>query len=164
MKKITKNNEKGFTIIEVVLVLAIAGLIFLVVFLALPQLQRSRRDTQRKSDAGRGLAALESYSGNNNGSYPKDIAAFKADVLPAYLATETDPVTGALIGWSDPSTGLVYSEASAAPATITTLTEGQYWYQTNATCDGQTFKAGDGRDIVFIMFQESGGQYCQDNQ
>ena len=38
----------GFTIIEVVLVLAIAGLIFLMVFVALPALQRSQRDTQRK--------------------------------------------------------------------------------------------------------------------
>lgn len=44
-KKIQKN---GFTIIEVVLVLAVAGLIFLMIFLALPALQRSQRDTQRK--------------------------------------------------------------------------------------------------------------------
>lgn len=46
-KKFQKN---GFTIIEVVLVLAVAGLIFLMVFLALPALQRSQRDTQRKSE------------------------------------------------------------------------------------------------------------------
>ena len=45
---------EGFTIIEVVLVLAIAGLIFLMVFLALPALQRSQRDTQRKNDMARG--------------------------------------------------------------------------------------------------------------
>jgi len=52
MKKLT-NKESGFTIIEVVLVLAIAGLIFLVVFLALPALQRSQRDSQRRTDLGR---------------------------------------------------------------------------------------------------------------
>ena len=45
--------NKGFTIIEVVLVLAIAGLIFLAVFLALPALQRNQRDTQRKNDMSR---------------------------------------------------------------------------------------------------------------
>ena len=39
-----KDNKKGFTIIEVVLVLAIAGLIFAMVFIALPALQRSQRD------------------------------------------------------------------------------------------------------------------------
>ena len=49
MKELKLNyseNKKGFTIIEVVLVLAIAGLIFLMVFLALPALQRSQRDSQ----------------------------------------------------------------------------------------------------------------------
>ncbi|MCL2869540.1 prepilin-type N-terminal cleavage/methylation domain-containing protein, partial [Candidatus Saccharibacteria bacterium] len=35
-------TRQGFTIIEVVLVLAIAGLIFLMVFIALPALQRSQ--------------------------------------------------------------------------------------------------------------------------
>lgn len=50
---------EGFTIIEVVLVLAIAGLIFLMVFLALPALQRSQRDTQRKNDIGRLKAAYQ---------------------------------------------------------------------------------------------------------
>jgi prepilin-type N-terminal cleavage/methylation domain-containing protein len=39
-------NKKGFTIIEVVLVLAIAALIFLMVFSALPALQRNQRDTR----------------------------------------------------------------------------------------------------------------------
>ena len=52
-------TKKGFTIIEVVLVLAIAGLIFLMVFLALPALQRSQRDTQRKNDISR-LQAVNS--------------------------------------------------------------------------------------------------------
>ena len=50
-------NKKGFTLIEVVLVLAIGGLIFLLAFLAFQQVQRNRRDTQRRSDAGR-MAAL----------------------------------------------------------------------------------------------------------
>ncbi|MBP6925380.1 prepilin-type N-terminal cleavage/methylation domain-containing protein [Candidatus Saccharibacteria bacterium] len=36
--KTTNQTKKGFTIIEVVLVLAIAGLIFLMVFIALPAL------------------------------------------------------------------------------------------------------------------------------
>jgi len=55
MKKHKLN--KGFTIIEVVLVLAVAGLIFLMVFLAVPALGRSQRDTARKNDARNLLAA-----------------------------------------------------------------------------------------------------------
>ena len=65
------NSKKGFTIIEVVLVLAIAGLIFLMVFIALPAMQRSQRDTQRRNDFSQFSAAMTSYMTNNNGSLPK---------------------------------------------------------------------------------------------
>lgn len=58
-------TKQGFTIIEVVLVLAIAGLIFLMVFVALPQLQRSQRDTQRRQDLSRVVTALVQYQTNN---------------------------------------------------------------------------------------------------
>lgn len=61
-------KERGFTIIEVVLVLAIAALIFLMVFIALPALQASQRDTARKSDVSIVSAAYDSASGNNNGN------------------------------------------------------------------------------------------------
>ena len=56
-----KKTTTGFTIIEVVLVLAIAGLIFLMVFLALPALQRQQRDTQRRSDASRVATNLTNW-------------------------------------------------------------------------------------------------------
>lgn len=68
-----KNNnkfKKGFTIIEVVLVLAIAGLIFLMVFIALPALQSSQRNTQREDDLSRFLTAITDYSTNNSGRIP----------------------------------------------------------------------------------------------
>ena len=68
MKK--QNDKKGFTIIEVMLVIAIAGLIFMLVFLALPALQRSRRDQQRKTDMSRITSALENYKSNNRGAIP----------------------------------------------------------------------------------------------
>ena len=42
------SEQKGFTIIEVMIVLAIAGLIILIVFLAVPALQRNGRNTQQK--------------------------------------------------------------------------------------------------------------------
>ena len=65
----TKNdNKKGFTIIEVVLVLAIAGLIFAMVFIALPALQRSQHDQSRKNDASTVAAAITNWnSANRNG-------------------------------------------------------------------------------------------------
>ena len=53
MNNVRKQKDEGFTIIEVVLVLAIAALIMLMVFIALPELQRNQRDTERKNDISR---------------------------------------------------------------------------------------------------------------
>ena len=69
LKPPTNQTRKGFTIIEVVLVLAIAGLIFLMVFIALPTLQRNQRDTQRKNDLSRLKTALDSYKSNSRAKF-----------------------------------------------------------------------------------------------
>lgn len=66
----TQQKNNGFTIIEVVLVLAIAGLIFLMVFVALPALQAGQRDTARKSDASTVLSAVNTYISGNRGNLP----------------------------------------------------------------------------------------------
>lgn len=67
MKKISRN---GFTIIEVSLVLAIAGLIFLMVFVALPGLRASQRDTERREDIMSFLEKVKDYQTNNRGAIP----------------------------------------------------------------------------------------------
>ena len=70
MAKQNINTKQGFTIIEVVLVLAIAGLIFLMVFVALPALQRSQRDTQRRNDMSRVDTSLVQYQTNHSNQNP----------------------------------------------------------------------------------------------
>ncbi len=66
----TDKKQSGFTIIEVVLVLAIAALIFLMIFIALPALQRGQRDNARKQDASNVASGLNSYRGNKRGQLP----------------------------------------------------------------------------------------------
>jgi len=68
-KKLKSSNE-GFTIIEVLIVLAIAALILLIVFLAVPALQRNSRNTQRKNDVASILSGMNEFATNNNGSLP----------------------------------------------------------------------------------------------
>lgn len=62
-----KRDNKGFTIIEVLIVLAIAGLILLIVFLAVPALQRNSRNTARNNDAARISASITECLSNRNG-------------------------------------------------------------------------------------------------
>lgn len=63
-------RTKGFTIIEVVLVLAIAGLIFMMVFVALPALQRAQKDTETKNNVSVIAAGIVTYVSNNSGVFP----------------------------------------------------------------------------------------------
>ncbi len=88
MKKENIKPKQGFTIIEVVLVLAIAGLIFLMVFVALPALQRSQRDTQRRNDLSRVDTSMVQYQtnnqGTNNGSNLPVAGTFAASQRPEF--------------------------------------------------------------------------------
>ena len=63
-------QRKGFTIIEVVLVLAIAALIILMVFIAWPALQRTQRDQARKSDVALIGSTISTFKSNNRGRLP----------------------------------------------------------------------------------------------
>lgn len=63
-------NNKGFTIIEVMIVLAIAGLIILIVLLAVPALQRNGRNTTLKADASAIAGAITEFRANNDGTEP----------------------------------------------------------------------------------------------
>ena len=63
-------SETGFTIVEIMIVLAIAGLILLIVFLAIPALQRSSRNNQRKQDVQTILEALSHWELQNSGNVP----------------------------------------------------------------------------------------------
>ncbi len=75
MQKQIRRRTEGFTIIEVLIVLAIAGLILLIVFLAVPALQRNSRNTNRKNDVAALSGAVVEYEQNNNGDQPNQAAA-----------------------------------------------------------------------------------------
>ena len=67
-----KKKEGGFTIVEVMIVLAIAGLILAIVFIAVPALQRNSRNTGRRADLGNLRAQVETWVSNNGGKLPDD--------------------------------------------------------------------------------------------
>ena len=63
-----RQNKSGFTLIEVVLVLAIGALIFLLAFLAFRQVTSNRRDTQRRKDADRIIAEIQNFKVDKKGA------------------------------------------------------------------------------------------------
>lgn len=74
LKKLQSKREEGFTIIEVLIVMAIAGLILLIVFLAVPALQRNSRNTSIKNDVQNVLGGVAEYQGANSGKMPTGVS------------------------------------------------------------------------------------------
>jgi len=149
-----QQKEKGFTIIEVVLVLAIAGLIFLMVFIALPALQRGQRDTQRRDDVSKFVSQLQQYATNNRGSLPSvDQMDGAGGFLNSYMKANQGE-------FNDPSTGDPYTVEAGNPTT------GRIQYVRGSKCNGENI--GDGnqgnRQAAVRIQLEGSGFFCQNAQ
>lgn len=155
----TTQTKKGFTIIEVVLVIAIAGLIFLMVFIALPALQSGQRDNARKNDVSIVASAVNSFSSGNRGTMPTTAN------LASYVTNVSDNTDKALITVvARPSSDAVQvSDAQVIVVTGakcgTTGAKGSNEYAT------QELEAGTKRQYVTVTLLEAGGgtSFCQDS-
>lgn len=170
----TTSNKKGFTIIEVVLVLAIAGLIFLMVFLALPALQRSQRDTQRKTDLGRVQTALNDYRAAHRGKIPKDQNEL-TNFLNQYLVGRGDEFIdpSGMRGGQDAVATVDGKKVDTYVLTFSTNTaslgsefdekQNEIFYNIGAKCDegGETLTGNQGSRVFSIRMKlENAGWYC----
>lgn len=172
----------GFTIIEVVLVLAIAGLIFLMVFIALPQLQRAQRDTQRREDMGRLASAVTQFQTNNNGKIPGQtsgttlpITCEGSGVVPNNM-TSTAGDACRLIGvymnsaassentFVDPDGSFYDLTISNDPAALDSAKYGDHkiYMIIGAKCSGETVtkEGAQPRDYAIVYKLEGSGTYC----
>ena len=158
-----KQKERGFTIIEVVLVLAIAGLIFLMVFIALPALQRSQRDSQRKNDLSRVLSQLQQYQSNNRNALPTDWNGFES----AYMTTNNDSFvdpSGASSAQGSSQTTYVFQQNGNTDLGLPfTDAQNSIYYAPGMVCDGEKVANAGSRKIAFRMKLEGGGVICQNN-
>ena len=165
MTKSNTQSKKGFTIIEVVLVLAIAGLIFLMVFIALPALQRSQRDTQRRDDMARVATAINQYQANNNGKLPTEGETFVSNYLRVGGDEFVDPS-------GEPYSVVFVSNIGEGEAKNDLKKDGnqdtssfQITVYTKATCDGgeKAVAANNSRDYAIVYKMEGAGTYCSDS-
>jgi len=121
MKLLSKRSHSGFTIIEVMIVLAIAGVIMLALFLAVPALQRNSRNNQRDSDAALFTAGINECLNARNGA----TASCDAYAAASELGNFVDPTKLKQL-----STVAAASAAVPSPAV-----NGTVYYQFGAKCD-----------------------------
>ena len=183
------SNSKGFTIIEVSLVLAIAGLIFLMIFIALPALQRQQRDTARKEDITALISAVKKYQTNNRGALPGSgdtesttTATYKEDSTAGkntWAGFLRDYMTN---GFEDPSSGesykLVVTDCSGGSADSTCTSaedvtgasfpnDFKIYLIKAARCSGDdstgALRTSNPRKVAVLYKLEGGGIYCENS-
>lgn len=130
LSKIRNRKEKGFTIIEVLIVLAIAGLILLVVFLAVPALQRNARNTSRKEDVASIMGGVSEYVNNNNGNLPTAVSGSSNTLTLGASGSNQVPVS---LGYYD--AGQVTLATFAANGANNATTTDNVILVTGAKCD-----------------------------
>ena len=159
--KMISEAKKGFTVIEVALVLAIAGLIFMMVFVALPSLQRSQRDAKRREDILSFLEKVEKYQMNNRGALPSgdgwgELLAGFSDPNGESYTFEVIDCTGQTGDVCQDSDGKISSiKNSVFPNEYKILIIRQ------ANCDGSTVKVvSNPRRVATLYKLEGAGEYC----
>lgn len=157
------------------IVLAIAGLIMVIVFIAVPQLQRAQRDNARQSIANRIKAEIETYAGNNQGLYP-----FSTCIGPGTTGQWCDFITRYISGKvnvKDPSTGndVITASSGRPQAYVSTTnplpptTQGQIVIAYGAKCNGEqltnsgTASPNSRTYALMIGLDRSNTVYCIDN-
>lgn len=115
MRKIQKPNSEGFTIIEVLIVLAIAGLIIAIVLFAVPTLQRNGRNTAIKSDANQILGYVSDFVANNDGAAVTGVGITNGVVTVSGAAGTTTPTSGNIQKGTTPNTSLSGAQTGVNP-------------------------------------------------
>ena len=148
MKKL-RHNQKGFTLLEILLVVAAIGILAGIVILAInPGKQLGEtRNTQRKADVNTILNAIYQYSIDNNGTIPAGITSTLTQICIGNVATTT--CTGATPPLTTLNELIWYEEyLSNLPMDLAaTTTNGTGYY---------IFKSTNGRVTVRALAAELG--------
>ena len=163
-----KKSQRGFTIIEVALVLAVGALIFLVVFLAVPSLQRNQRNDARRRDQSSVQEAITSWTSSNprknltkdtlgehpyTGGVPADQAA---NPLAKYIGTLSNNTEEVVVSGDDTNPGTNYGQGTGVTKedrlkTVYVLTGQTCNNDPNATVP---YTSGSKKQAAVIIYSE----------
>ena len=140
-----KKNNRGFTIVELLIVIVVIGILAALVIVTYNGIQQKARDTERKTDINAIASHLEAYNAQN-GRYPT-----LADVNDAtFRAANMKGLDPAAL--QDPK--------GSAQALVATTTANSYVYAVSPSgCDNGS--GGDCSQYTLTATLEGGGTYVK---
>lgn len=141
----------GFTIIEVLIVLALASLIILIVFEAVPTLTRDGRNNQRKQDVTAILQAVSHFELNNSADFPQPADNFLRYTTLSYY-DKTNPAAITLHGQTPPAL-----QASAGPESNAEYVEIWNYERCDPDHIGQAIDQGTDYTNIVALYAVDGG-------
>lgn len=139
--------QKGFTILEVIIVMAIAGLIMTLVFQVIPSLIRSSRNSQRRADVATILEAVSHYELNHGGGIPANNTQLGNPKLTYYDTSKVN----INVGSRSP-------QPNEGPVTSTDQVEIYNYQKCDSSANGRSKYLGAGfNDVVALYAIETSG-------
>lgn len=155
-----RKSPNGFTIIEVLIVMAIVGLILMIVFLAVPALRRTDRNSRRRRDAA--------FIASQRLQYNIDT---QTAMIPGGFNC-SPPLTSKLfcnyikssLGYYDMSNVNFHNSGLTPPTSVPTITDPDQiltdtYYECNP--DGTAFVSTAARSMVVLFAIETGSGFKQ---
>lgn len=149
------SRQQGFSLIELIMILAIAGILSALVFVAISDAQHNQRDDVRRNAAERYLNAAKQYVADHNGAVPTSAtdASAPTNILSTYLtasgATFQNPQG---VNWT---AGYGYG----VPGTSSLI-----FLSPQASCSAGISVANGGTNTrqiaVVVQLETSGQSYC----
>ena len=141
------------------------------VFIALPALQRSQRDAQRKQDVSRLLDAVQRYKSNNRGQLPSvlqtaswaGLTNSSSDrFIKTYLAVDGPFRNPQGEIWNIHGSMYNTPGSELPPAVVNRALLREFRLAVGMKCDGSGLVVAQGPGHVAVrIFLESGGVYCE---
>lgn len=143
-------NKKGFTLIEVVLVLAIGGLIFLLAFLAFQNASVDRRDQQRRQDAGKVIAEMANAQSDGFKVTDSNLATFRDTYLGDFYIPNSNTEKYTL-------------NTKTAGTAVTSKTTKEMYVGLGQKCDGNANTTTSSSNTAVVVVLEKGWA-CRDDE
>jgi len=162
----SKGGNKGFTVVETLIVLAIAATIIIVVLLAVPSLQRQSRNTAAKVAAGAIASGWTAEVGNANGG----AVSVSASLNIMYLNGATYSANKGIKVFTATGTGgttkVTYGTQSITGAAADAISSNTVVLYTGVTCPSPntgsslTMQTGTSTQAAIVYSIEPGSVGC----